>query len=181
MNLIQGDAIELASLYIPDRSVDLIFTDPPYSRKYHHLYKWLAQEGSRVLKPDGFLFVYTPPYWKDKLMRYFDKHLDYFYDFILIHKGNTSILWQKKVISGYKSILCYRQKGSGALPHTNVLGKWNGSTGDKRFHKWGQSEVEAKYYIDCFSKPGDVVFDVAKSRIKSAIEPEEKGLQQVML
>ena len=36
---------------------------------------------------------------------------------------------------------------------------WNGGGQDKRFHKWGQDEGPARYYIDCFTRPGDLVFD----------------------
>lgn len=151
--------MELATSKIADGSVDLIFTDPPYPKKYHYLYKWLAEEAARVLKPDGFLITYAGPYWKDVVMGYLGRHLQYFYDFILVHKGNTSILWQRKIISGYKSVLCYHLKGRKPLPNTNVLGQWNGSGGDKRYHHWGQEENSARYYIGCFSKEGDVVVD----------------------
>ena len=49
-----GDARHLA-LDIPDGSIDLIFTDPPYSKKYLPLYGWLAFMAERILKPGGFL------------------------------------------------------------------------------------------------------------------------------
>lgn len=51
VELIYGDAIELAKSHIPDGSVDLIFTDPPYPKEYHYCYEWLAYEAVRVLKP----------------------------------------------------------------------------------------------------------------------------------
>ena len=154
-----GDALELAVQKIPDRSVDLIYTDPPYPKEFHYLYAWLAREAMRALKPDGFLIAYAGPYWKDVVMDYFNQHMQYFYDFILVHKGNTSILWPRKIISGYKSILCYHLKGQNPLPRTNVLGQWNGTGGDKRFHKWGQDETTARYYIEVFSAEGDLVVD----------------------
>ena len=154
-----GDALELASKTIPSQSVDLIFTDPPYPKEFHYLYKWLAGEAVRVLKPNGFLIAYAGPYWKDVVMGYFGNELQYFYDFILVHKGNTSILWPRKIISGYKSVLCYHKKGEKPLPQMNVLGQWDGTGGDKRFHLWGQEETSARYYVDCFTKPGDTVVD----------------------
>ncbi len=159
MNLFCGDALELASQKILAGSVDLIYTDPPYSQEFHYLYEWLAKEAVRALKPTGFLIVYAGPYWKDVVMDYLNKQLQYFYDFILVHKGNTSILWPRRVISGYKSILCYHQKGQKSLPRTNVLGQWDGTGGDKRFHKWGQDENTARYYIDCFSGEDDLIVD----------------------
>jgi DNA modification methylase len=159
IELYHGDALELPVQKIPSGSVDLIYTDPPYSQEFHYLYKWLAKEAVRALKPDGFLIAYVGPYWKDVVMNYFNKHLQYFYDFILVHKGNTSILWPRKIISGYKSILCYHLKNRKPLPKTNVLGQWDGTGGDKRFHGWGQDENTARYYIECFSSKGDLVVD----------------------
>ncbi len=148
----------MAKSKITDGTVDLIFTDPPYSKAYHFCYEWLAKEAARVLKPSGFLISYAGPYWKDVTMGYFGEHLQYFYDFVLIHR-DTTMLWQRKVISGYKSLLCYHQKGQHPLPRTNVLGKWIGVGKDKRFHAWGQDEGTSQYYIGCFSKEGDLVVD----------------------
>ena len=156
--IVTGDARELVKR-IPDESVDLIFTDPPYKKEFIGLYAWLAQVANRILKPDGFLFAYAGPYHKQQVMEYLGGRLEYYYGFILNHKGNTTILWPRKIISGYKSILCYRKMGSKSLPRTNVLGLVNGVGGDKRFHKWGQSEYTAHYYIECFSEIGDIVFD----------------------
>lgn len=211
IKLLCGDSIQLSRDNIADNSVDLIFTDPPYAKKFHYCYKWLAEEAARVLKPEGFLIAYVGPYWKDVVMNYFNEHLQYFYDFILIHKGNTSILWPRQIISGYKSILCYHRKEQHALPRTNVLGQWDGTGGDKRFHKWGQDVTTARYYIDCFSKEGDLVVDyflgggttaevckrlnrnfigfeineptynLAQARLDGALGPNEKGRQEIML
>jgi DNA modification methylase len=153
-----GDSMELTEQQINAGTVDLIYTDPPYSKEFHYLYEWLAKEAVRVLKPNGFLITYAGPYWKDVVMGYLGLSLQYFYDFVLIH-GDTSILWPRKIVSGYKSLLCYHRKGLKPLPRMNVLGKYDKTEQDKRYHFWGQSEKEARYYIDCFSKEGDLVVD----------------------
>lgn len=159
IKLYEGNALEMAPSIIPPHSVDLIFTDPPYAKEFHYCYEFLAKEAARALKPEGFLITYAGPYWKHKVMMTLGEYLDYFYDFILMHKGNTSILWPRRIITGYKSLLCYTQKGSKALPVTNVLGKYDGTGGDKRFHRWGQEANTARYYIDVFSREGDTVVD----------------------
>lgn len=201
--------MEIAVQKLGAGTVDLIYTDPPYAKKYLYCYEWLAQESVRVLKPSGFLITYCGPYWKDIVMGYLGQCLQYFYDFALIH-GDTSMLWPRKVISGYKSLLCYHLKGEKPLPNTNVLGKYTHSAKDKRFHRWGQSELEARYYIDCFTREGDLVVDyflgsgttaevckrlnrefigfeidedtynMAQNRIDSAPLPE-KGIQGIMI
>jgi hypothetical protein len=45
------------------------------------------------------------------------------------------------------------------MPQEAFLDCATGSGADKRFHIWGQDERTASYYIDCFSRPGDVVLD----------------------
>ncbi len=159
IQLYEGDCRELIK-DVPDKSVDLIFTDLPYIKKYMYLYEWLAHEGLRVLKDDGFLMAYTGAYWKDFVMTIFANHYDYFYDFIIQHNGNTTILWSRGLISGYKSILCYTKKGEKLKPaQMGVLGLFSGTGGDKRFHKWGQPEHESRYYISCFSRKEELVLD----------------------
>ena len=156
--IVTGDAQELAKR-IPDESVDLIFTDPPYSKEYWYLYEWLTVIASRVLKPSGFLLTYAGPYWKADVMKRLNEHLDYFWDFILMHKGNTTILWTRRIISRYKSILAYVLKDSKALPRTNVIGLIPGEGSSKNFHHWGQGKRPATLLIDCFSRPNDIVVD----------------------
>lgn len=153
-----GDARELGK-HIADNSVDCIFTDPPYLREYMHLYGWLAEWASRVLKPDGFLMTYVGHFWKDDTMVMMRSHLEYFWDFTAIGSGAAPVMWNRRVVSRAKSILCYRKPGSKGLPRTNVLSTWTGSGEDKRYHAWGQDESTARYYIDCFSRRGDLVVD----------------------
>lgn len=153
--VVTGDARTLAKA-LPDNSVDLIFTDPPYPREYLHLYEWLAEEAARVLRPGGFLLAYAGGSHKDDVMAHCRRSLSYFWDFVTLD-GHTTILWGKRINAGYKSILAY-VKGEG-LPRLVTQSVWRGSGQDKRFHAWGQDESTARYYIECFSKPGDIVLD----------------------
>ena len=151
-----GDA-RLLSEAIPDESVDLVFTDPPYTREYIPLYSWLSREGARVLKPDGFLLAYAGVYWKPQVILALSEHLEYFWDFVLLNAGNSPIHWHRKIISRYKSILAYNKGHS--RPRFNVLSFWRGGGEDKRYHTWGQDESSCRYYMDCFSAKGTVVVD----------------------
>jgi hypothetical protein len=153
-----GDARELGE-GIPNESVDLIFTDPPYLKEYLYLYEWLAEFSARVLKPEGFLMTYVGGYWKDEIMSYMRPHLDYFWDYTLIMGDNASMVWQRLTIARAKALLCYRPKGGIGMPRTSILGMYTGSGHATGYHNWQQDEDTARYYIDCFTHSGDLVLE----------------------
>src|SRR5690242_17290960 len=92
-----GDSRDLSPL-LPDESVDLIFTDPPYLKEHAGLYDWLGQEASRVLKPGGFLLTYVGSLWKYDNMLALGQHLTFFYDYVAAHAGLGTMLWACKTI-----------------------------------------------------------------------------------
>lgn len=158
-SIITGDATVLAKS-LPDNSINLIFTDPPYLGEYLPVYYSIFQHAARILKPNGFLLAYVGGYWKDEIMAEARKHLKYFWDYIVWEPGNSPVNWPRKTIARNKSILAYTRKDAeNALPNTQVLSVWLGGGEDKRFHVWGQDESQARYFIDCFSKRGDMVLD----------------------
>lgn len=138
-------------------SVDLIFTDPPYLGTYLYTYEWLATEAARVLKPGGFVLAMAGGYYLDRIICEMSLRLDYFWKFELWMNNASSIIWQRKILARSKSILAY-VKGDG-MPRCNVLGAMIGGGSDKSYHNWGQDVESARYFIDCFSKPGDLVLD----------------------
>ena len=151
-----GDAREL-SRAIPDESIDLIFTDPPYLKEYLPLYDWLGREACRVLKPGGFLMAYAGQYWKDQCMLPLCQHLTYFWDYIVLQPGHAPLLLERMTAQRHKSLLCF-VKGYGKPRHV-VWSYYTNAQPDKRFHAWGQSEGVARYYIDAFSSPGALVWE----------------------
>jgi hypothetical protein len=154
--IVLGDCRTL-SLAIPNESIDCIFTDPPYEKKFLPLYTWLAKEAARILKPHGFLLTYAGSAWKYEVMLSLGKHLTYFWDYIALDAGAGTIVWNRKTLARHKSILAF-VKGEGK-PRCNTLGVWTGTGADKKYHVWGQDESTARYYIDCFTQPGAIVYD----------------------
>lgn len=154
-SIITGDARELAQA-IPDESVDLIFTDPPYLREFLGLYGDIAEIGARVLKPGGWLFAYgAGEHLPDHLAR-MGMHLDYFWVFILKHQNGWPRMWNKKLMSAYKPIMVYT-KGKPRTQHW--LATMHGDSKDKDWHDWGQGDGFALKIIDLLTEPDDVVVD----------------------
>lgn len=152
----RGAIASVEYLPLSDESVDMIFTDPPYSREYIHTYGWLAREAMRALKPGGFVLAMAGSYYLDQVMKQMSEHLSYFWVFDL-RMGNSTVIWPRRIIARSKPLLCFC-KGKG-LPNTNVLDAIEPGGMDKRFHAWGQDVASARYYVDCFSKPGDLICD----------------------
>lgn len=146
-------------LPLPNESVDLIFTDPPYPREYLPCYGWLAHEAMRVLKPCGFLIAMSGGTYLNQIYRMFDDAgLTYFYEMIHVASKDAPYIWPRFVVAKAKSIIVY-SKGAGLPRIKSVLNLYQPGGKDKRFHHWGQDVESARYYIDCFSAPGDLVLD----------------------
>lgn len=152
-----GDARRLAEA-VPDESVDLIFTDPPYPREFMWCWEWLAEFGARVLKPGGTLLAMSGKIWLPEVATALAKHLDYHWlinvDLLKGHGGQAARVWSRKIIENWKPIWWF-QKG-------NYRGKWNSdhvgsSSSDKRYHRWGQSLGAILSTLIKFE--GDVVVD----------------------
>jgi methylase of polypeptide subunit release factors len=148
-----GDARELCKA-IPDQSVDLIFTDPPYVKDSIHLYEWLAEEAARILKPGGFLFAYAGVYWKWEVMRLMSQHMDYWFDMVLLNSGSSPVAWNKNVISRYKSLLVYTRPDDKPRARVMALSWFEGGGADKRGRDWWVHRVSVEAYKQTNRKPG---------------------------
>lgn len=163
--ILQGN---VKSLPIADSSIDLIFTDPPYPKDFLPCYDWLAREALRVLKPGGFILAMCGGLYLNKIFRMFDDSgLDYFYEFQHQSNGNAPTVWKHyqalenyPIVARCKPILVY-SKGLQARPRVGgVMNTFEATKGwSKQWHHWGQDVASARYYIDNFSKEGDLILD----------------------
>jgi DNA modification methylase len=151
-------------LPLPASSVDLIFTDPPYLRKYLDCYRWLADEAARVLKPGGFVLAICGGLYLNHIFRFFDDAgLNFFWKYETFMAGKElSRVWPKgnpdiSIRVNSKPILAY-SKGA-VLPPTSTLNMIRGGGRDKRFHHWGQDVATARYFVAKFSQPNSLVVD----------------------
>jgi hypothetical protein len=148
--------------FMPTEPVDLIFTDPPYARKHLELYGWVAEFGKRVLRPGGFVLAMGGGLFTDEILRLMGQHLQHYFTFhvALTDSTSTKVFPHGRpmpIISRLKPIYAFTN-GEG-YPRTVVYDPFAGDGNDKRFHHWGQDLKSARYYIDCFSSPGDLVCD----------------------
>lgn len=151
-----GDARGLAQL-VPDESVDLIFTDPPYSKKFIDLYGWVAEMASQKLRPHGSLFALSGQYWLMQVLDLVRPHLDYHWMGCLYHPTVTHSLrcFPKRVDNYWKPILWFtKSKYNGPFVADGI----NTGVPDKRFHRWGQGERWVFQFIERIPKES-IIFD----------------------
>jgi DNA modification methylase len=151
-----GDARELTK-GIPNESVDLIFTDPPYPKQYLSLYGWLAETAARILKPGCFCISLAGNLYFDKVIKQFDIWLSYYWIGGMPHTlGSTNQIHPRQMLSGWKPVIWYVKDTPKKHPYVFDFFM---TKPDKNHHEWGQPASWACYYLEKLSKPGDVIFE----------------------
>ncbi len=142
---------------LPDESVDLIFTDPPYDWDTVPLYTDLARHAARILKPGGHLLAYAGHYALDKILPAMGEHLRYWWTIALKHHGGSARLIGKYVFVEWKPIVWF-VKGE---RHDKewIADLFESKVPDKSRHWWAQDESEAAYYVEHLTPVHGLVVD----------------------
>lgn len=143
---------------IPDESVDLIFTDPPYDRKAIELYDGLGEFAARVLRPGGSLVAYVGQIQLPDAVADLSKHLRYWWTCSCYHSGPTLLRMNEYgIVNGWKPMLWFVKETRGDK-QTFINDVATGSR-EKSHHDWQQSEAEARYFIELLTDPDGFVVD----------------------
>jgi len=159
--IILGDAVEVMS-YIPDGSIDLVFTDPPYPKEYFYTYKNLADYCPRIMKHGASLITLVGHYAIENTIKYFDGKLKYRWMLCTNQFSGSHPRMAMGIEVMWKPMLWYVKgsypKGRGFLRDGIEI---TSKTGQKKAsgHKWEQSLDWCLYYIEKLTQPNDVVFD----------------------
>lgn len=143
---------------IPDESVDLIFTDPPYDRKAIELYDSLGEFAARVLRPGGSLVAYVGQIQLPDAVADLSRHLRYWWTCSCYHSGPTLLRMNEYgIVNGWKPMLWFVKETRGDK-QTFINDVATGSR-EKSHHDWQQSEAEARYFIELLTDPDGFVVD----------------------
>jgi hypothetical protein len=155
--LYHGDFREIGHK-IPDASVDLIFTDPPYDRKAIELFDGLGAFASRVLRPGGSLIAYIGQIQLPDAVADLSKHLRYWWTCSCYHSGPTLLRMNEYgIVNGWKPMLWFVKETRG--DKTTFVNDVATGTREKSHHEWQQSEAEARYFIELLTEPDGFVVD----------------------
>ena len=143
---------------IPDESVDIVITDPPYNKAANYLYGELAMGAAKILKPGGLLLTLTGHHSLDIILGDMTKYLDFYWAGGMPNTlGSTARYHPRQMMMGWKPCLWF----SNGKPskHAYVFDFYMPKSADKAHHPWGQPVEWFVYYINKITLPGDIVCD----------------------
>lgn len=159
VNLIQGDFQYIDSTTIPDKSIDLIFTDPPYHKEWLPKYETLGKLACRVLKQGGSLVMYAGHYALPQIFDYMkNSGLKYWWAMVVKHNGDSRLLQYQRVYVMWKPLLWF-VKGNSLRVSDSIADVIESQPPSKALHDWEQSPTEAEHIISKLTIQNDVVFD----------------------
>ena len=157
IQLYHGDFREVGQ-QIPDQSIGLIFTDPPYiDEDSLDLYRGLSELGNRVLKDGGSCLCYVTQTMLHQVLNVMSENLDYYWIISIKHGGNNG-RHGRGIFVEWKPILWF-VKGKKKRSSDFVADFVYSTPPEKMLHRWEQSTKEAEYYISHLSSVGEIVLD----------------------
>lgn len=153
-------SIEEMATTVEASSVDVIITDPPYSKEYLDCFSSLALFAFKALKPGKPLLVMVGQSYLPEVFRLLCKQMSYHWILAYLTPGGQSPqIWPRKINTFWKPVIWLTKgKYEGEDWHGDVFNS-DVNDNDKRFHHWGQSESGISRLVEVFSKPDDVVCD----------------------
>lgn len=154
--IIVGDFREHADK-IPDGSLSLIFTDPPYDREASKMLPALAEFAERKLAEGGSLICYVG---QTQLLAATDAlrvKLRYWWSIACVHAGRSTVMREYGINAGWKPVLWF-VKGTRDDNSIMVNDVMSGGE-EKTHHDWQQSQSEAEYWIEKLCPKDGIVCD----------------------
>ena len=169
-----GDFREVCQRIKAD-SIDLVFTDPPYGKRYLPLYADLAEVSNYVLRPGGLCLSYSGHVFFPQVLNSMNEHLTYAWICTIRHSGGNLRFRNLHIYNTWKPIIMFYK------PPLDPWWEWfdDSTTGgkEKTEHKWQQAIAEAEYYISRLCPPGGTVFDPFLGSGTTALAAQRLGYQ----
>ena len=169
--LYYGDAIELMG-ELPNESIDSIFTDPPWSDDALPLFRYMAREAGRVLKPGGLLMTFTGKASLDTVTYCLSSYLNYHWMAIGWQPQSNMMFMPRRFMEKYRPALIYSKGKANTHPFVSDA---RPTKRDKRYHEWGQGKEFWTYYINLLG--GEIILDPFCGGGTTAVVCKELGKQ----
>src|ERR1039458_9607158 len=137
---------DFRKLKLKPNSLDVIVTDPPYSKEGIPLYGDLSRFAKHHLKPGGLCIAYAGKYYLPELIVELGRELDWVWELAIIQTSHPTRIHHKKILGTYRPVLVF-SKG----PYKPD--KWMRDTitstqlPEKELHHWQQALDPAKQLV----------------------------------
>ncbi len=154
--LLLGDFRERCS-EIPDSSVDVVFTDPLYSKDALPIWGDLGEMCSKKLKSGGILIAYSGVLYLPKIYQMLDEHLTYLWTAAIRHTGRIKLVRAVQIHQAWKPILIYYKPPQRKYwrPFLDMVSGGQ----EKEHHIYEQSVSEAVHYIKALCPKNGILLD----------------------
>jgi len=155
-----GDSLKLMK-ELPENSIDLIITDPPYLKEFLYTYEYLAEESPRILKDGGSLLMIVGHFAIPQVVKYFDGKMKYRWMMWLNQCNGQHPRMAMGIEVLWKPVLWYVKRaypsGRGFIRDgVEITGK---AGQKKKLHKWEQDPSWCEYFITKLCPEGGTVLD----------------------
>lgn len=156
---------------MPDKSVDHVFTSPPYNRKRNDKYSFyddrikdyysfldnLVKESIRVSKGNVFINIQKNYYNKQDVFKLIGNYSDLLTEIFIWEKSNPMPASGKNITNAYEFVLCF-----GKIQSNNTYTKNHLTTSVAKMlpeHKAMMHLKVAEFFIENFTKESELIFD----------------------
>jgi hypothetical protein len=159
LDIRRGDFREVLA-DLPDHSVDIILTDPPYPQEYLPLWDDLGAFAARVLKPTGVLLAYSGQLHLPQVLTMLTKHLRWWWMCAIQHTGASGyiVAGGRRIMNQWKPLLILTPYNAPPL-QVQFHDLIEGGGRQKELHNWEQSTDEAVRVLQTFGHPDALVVD----------------------
>lgn len=155
-SIIVGDFWQNADK-IPDNSLSLIFTDPPYDKAAETHIAHLADFAARKLAPGGSCLFYLGHLQLPSAFKAFEGKLRHWWTCACVHAGGMAVMNYYGVRVGWKPMLWFVKESR--FDTQNIVVDTVSSGTEKQHHDWQQAESEAAYWIEKLCPADGIVCD----------------------
>lgn len=155
-HILVGDFRDLEDK-IPDGSISLIFTDPPYNRKAAEIFPELGDFAARKLAEGGSLICYVGHIQLRQAINDLSDHLRHWWTIACVHSGGSTVMREYGINACWKPVLWF-VKGTRDNKADMVNDVMSGGK-EKDHHDWQQASAEAQYWIEHLCPKNGIVLD----------------------
>ena len=174
--IIVGDFRDYAD-QIPDNSLSLIFTDPPYDRKSLEMFPAISEFAAKKLCPGGSLLCYVGHIQLPSAVEALGRNLRYWWTVCCLHSGGRGLMREYGIRAGWKPVLWFVKETRDEKE--NIVQDVMSGGREKTGHDWQQAQSEAEYWIEALCPDDGVVCDLFLGAGTTAAAAKIKGREWI--